>query len=116
MTACPDPIAVPFFPGAQTLWNLSETLADPEDLNILREIMVHVFTYFFAVQVCLKMSVCYLPQGMDSRVCPSCSLYLYRLSCHTGKDLLDLSLDRVICSFLSLPSSVPGPIILYVNR
>ena len=115
MTACPDPVAVQFFPGVQTAVKPVGNLADPEDLNVLREIMVHIFAYFFTVKICLEMAVGHLAQSVDSRVCPSCSLYLYRLSCHTGKDLLDLSLDRILCSFLSLPASVSGSIILYVK-
>src|SRR5699024_11662894 len=48
-------------------------------------------------------------------ISPSCSLYLHRISCHPGKNLLDLPLNSVFCGFLSLPASISGPVVLYVK-
>src|SRR5699024_9616309 len=44
MDACSYTVAVQFFPGTQTAVKPVGNLADLEDFNVLRQIMIHIFT------------------------------------------------------------------------
>ena len=76
--------------------------------NILRKILIHIFSDFFRTFPSAAPEADDLPRCMNPRIGPSGTMNLHRCAFHPGQKRLQLPLNCVFRISLYLPAAVTG--------